>query len=278
MRNLEMSYYNIYYYCNIADNLLTYFNGYIDWAPTGAQFTEPFFSEEPTNFPKYSALHAFCEFVIGRIIHEDTLKELEEIQTEYDNLESVSDKRERLIRAFNYDKRFHNNAKLEVDRLFDYFNVNHQYFFDYLLANDFSYIEDAYDDFIEFDSDIDEIVLRLSREMFYVLFQNREFLLRFNLYLSNANSFCIDRCTIPQWVKRAVMYRDRGRCINCGKDLSGQFDVADKQSMHFDHIVSLHDGGINDVSNIQLLCQHCNTSKNASSFTSNTYKDWYDFD
>lgn len=278
MRNLEMSYYNIYYYCNIADNLLTYLNGYIDWAPTGAQFTEPFFSEEPTNFPKYSALHAFCEFVIGRIIHEDTLKELEKIQTEYDNLESVADKWERLIRAFNYDKRFHNNTKLEVDRLFDYFNVNHQYFFDYLLANDFSYIEDAYDDFIKFDSDIDEIVLRLSREMFYVLFQNREFLLRFNLYLSNANSFCINRCTIPQWVKRTVMYRDRGRCINCGKDLSGQFDVADKQSMHFDHIVSLHDGGINDVSNIQLLCQHCNTSKNASSFTSNTYKDWYDFD
>ena len=67
MRNLEMSYYNIYYYCNIADNLLTYFNGYIDWAPTGAQFTEPFFSEEPTNFPKYSALHAFCEFVIFKL-------------------------------------------------------------------------------------------------------------------------------------------------------------------------------------------------------------------
>lgn len=117
MRNLKMSYYNIYYYCNIADNLLSYFNGYIDWAPTGAQFTEPFFSEKPTNFPKYSALHTFCEFVIRRIIHEDTHKELEEIQTEYDNLESISDKRGRLIQAFNYDIRFHNNTKLEIDRL-----------------------------------------------------------------------------------------------------------------------------------------------------------------
>lgn len=183
-----------------------------------------------------------------------------------------------MIQAFNYDIRFHNNTKLEIDRLFDYFKVKHQYFFDYLLANDFSYIEDAYDNFIEFDSDIDEIVLRLSREMFYVLFQNREFLQNFNLYLSNANSFCIDRCTIPQWVKRAIVYRDRGRCINCGKDLSGQFDVEDERGVHFDHIVPLHNGGINDVSNIQLLCQHCNTSKNASSFTSNKYKDWYDFD
>ncbi len=278
MRNIEISYYNIYYYCNIADNLLIYFNGFIDWAPTGAQFTEPFFTQLPANFPKYSALHSFCEFVVRRIIHEETHKELEEIQSEYDSLENILDKRERLLKAFNYDKQFCNNTKLEVDRLFDYFNIKHQYFFDYLLDDDFTLIEDAYDDFIEFDADVDEITLQLAKEMFYVLFQNRKFLLNFNYYLSKSNSFNIEHCTIPQWVKRAVKYRDRGRCINCGTDLSGQFDVEDERGVHFDHIVPLHNGGINDVSNIQLLCQHCNTSKNATFFTSNKYKDWYDFD
>ena len=276
MRNIEMSYYNIYYYCNIADNFLTYCQNYIDWAPTGAQFTDSFFSEKPIDFSKYSALHSFCEFVVKQLVHEETYKKLEEIQSEYDRLENISDRQERLLIAFNFGGQSGNVKKLEIDRLFDYFNIKHEYFFDYLLTNNFSYIEDAYNEFVEFDSDVDDITLRLSREMFYILFQNRRFLLKFNLYLANSNTYCIERCTIPQWVKRAVIYRDRGRCIKCGMDLSSQFDVVDERGIHFDHIIPLHNGGINDVSNIQLLCQHCNTSKNATVFTSDTYKDWYD--
>ena len=31
---------------------------------------------------------------------------------------------------------------------------------------------------------------------------------------------------MPEWVKRAVFYRDRGRCVLCGKDLSGQLAIS----------------------------------------------------
>ena len=56
MRNLKMNYYNVYYYCNVIDNLLHLFTEDISWATTGAQFTEPFFKGEIENFSKYSAL------------------------------------------------------------------------------------------------------------------------------------------------------------------------------------------------------------------------------
>jgi 5-methylcytosine-specific restriction endonuclease McrA len=47
-------------------------------------------------------------------------------------------------------------------------------------------------------------------------------------------------------------------------------------AIHYDHIVPLAQGGINDVTNIQLLCDKCNlkkTSKNV--FTTLKYESWY---
>ena len=55
MRNIEMNYYNVYYYCNIIDNLLHRFTTSIDWLPTGAQFTEPFLKKNSNLFQ--SILH-----------------------------------------------------------------------------------------------------------------------------------------------------------------------------------------------------------------------------
>lgn len=156
--------------------------------------------------------------------------------------------------------------------------IKHKVFFDFLLESNFTLIEDSYDEFIEFDSVLGDVVLQLSKEMFYVLFQNRDFLLKFNLYLSYSNHYDMERCSIPFWAKRAVKYRDKGRCVFCGADLSGLLDVEDDRSVHYDHIVPSHEGGINDISNLQLLCQHCNTSKKATILTSNKYKDWYDMD
>lgn len=278
MRDLEMSYYNIYHYCNVADNLISYFTCDIEWAPTGAQFTDAFFADQPENFRKYSALHEFCEFVIDRLLYEETHKQLQRIQDEYDKYDKTLDKRLRLQKAFCYDKRFTASTKIEIDYLFDYLGIKHKAFFDFLLERNFTLIEDSYDEFIEFDSVLGDVVLQLSKEMFYVLFQNRDFLLKFNLYLSYSNHYDMERCSIPFWAKRAVKYRDKGRCVFCGADLSGLLDVEDDRSVHYDHIVPLHEGGINDISNLQLLCQHCNTSKKATILTSNKYKDWYNMD
>lgn len=276
MRNINMSYYKVYYYCDIIDRLLYRFTGTIDWASTGAQFTEPFFQGEVDNFPKYSALHSFCEFAINKLMTEDAEKDIEEIQEKYDELSDL-DKPKRLAEAFNYDGQ-HPGLSFEVDDLFRMFEVEHETFYQYLLRNDFEFIIDAYNDFIFLDGDLEDIVLQLSRELFYILFQNRDFLYRFNYYMSTGNSSIFPRCNIPLWVKRAVRFRDRGRCVCCGKDLSGAFDCEDENAVHYDHIVSLHEGGLNDVCNIQLLCRECNLSKSSDSYTNTTYKDWYDFE
>lgn len=276
MRNINMSYYKVYYYCDIIDRLLYRFTGAIDWASTGAQFTEPFFQGEVDNFPKHSALHSFCEFAINKLMTEDAEKDIEEIQEKYDELSDL-DKPKRLAEAFNYDGK-HPGLSFEVDDLFRMFKVEHETFYQYLLRNDFEFIIDAYNDFIFLDGDLEDIVLQLSRELFYILFQNRDFLYRFNYYMSSGNSSIFLRCNIPLWVKRAVRFRDRGRCVCCGKDLSGAFDCEDENAVHYDHIVSLHEGGLNDVCNIQLLCRDCNLSKSSASYTNTTYKDWYDFE
>ena len=275
MRNIEMVYYNVYYYCNILDNLLHLFTSSIDWASTGAQFTEPFFEGEVENFSKYSALHAFCDFAVRKLMFEEAEGVLERVQEVYDGLE-IEDKEQRLKKAFQQSG--NGNCLLEVDRLFRMYNVQHETFYEYLVNNDFDFILDAYTDFVFLDGDLEDAMLHLSRELFYVLFQNREFLYRFNTYMAGANQLVSQRCNIPWWVRRAVKYRDRGKCVCCGKDLSGVLDCEDEASVHYDHMVALHVGGLNDVSNIQLMCRECNLKKSDDSYTGTSYKDWYDFE
>lgn len=277
MRNIEMSYYNVYYYCNIIDNLLRLFTTSIDWATTGAQFLDTFLEGDIEDFSKYSALHSFCDYAVRTLMSEEDEKELDEIQMRYDEEEAIGlDKTARLKYAFQGD--YGLNHRLWVDRLLANYGGNHQSFYNFVKDAEFTFISDVYMDFCFCNGDIDDAVLKLSRELFYVLFQNRDFLYRFNYYLSIKEKPRIQRCNIPSWVKRAVKYRDRGRCVCCGRDLSGVLDCEDQNSIHYDHIVSLSDGGINDVSNIQLMCRSCNLHKSSNSFTMQTYKDWYDFD
>lgn len=276
MRNVEMGYYNIYYYCNILDNLLHYFTEHIDWITTGAQFSGPYFEAEVPNFAKYSALHEFCFFAVKVLVNEDAEDSLKVVQERYDELKNENNKTKRLRKAFQFDED-HRDGKIEIDRILFAYKPEAQSFFSFLLNSDCKCISNDYLDFVFLNGDLEDVLTQMSRELFYVLFQNRDFLFRFNTYMANANPSRIKRCSIPIWVKRAVRFRDRGRCVCCGADLSGHFDCEDEGAVHYDHIVSLHEGGLNDVSNIQLLCQKCNLSKSGESYTSTVYKDWYDF-
>ena len=48
------------------------------------------------------------------------------------------------------------------------------------------------------------------------------------------------------------------------------------ERVHYDHIVPLASGGLNDVTNIQLLCEDCNRRKSAGlAITSTRYEPWY---
>ncbi|MGN6603027.1 MAG: HNH endonuclease [Ginsengibacter sp.] len=84
----------------------------------------------------------------------------------------------------------------------------------------------------------------------------------------------LKRVRIPEWCKKAVFFRDRGHCCICNKDLSGSLSINNKK--HYDHVVPLAQGGLNDIANIQLLCDSCNAGKGGRGIeTSNWYERWY---
>ena len=131
---------------------------------------------------------------------------------------------------------------------------------------------------------------RIAHDTFHLLFEDREFLLRFNQGVAQVIQLCVQkgmlkdftqdgilkRVNIPQWVKRAVLYRDKGRCVYCGKDLTGT--IARGEEVHYDHIVPLARGGINDPTNLQLMCRECNLKKARSISTSDMYQLYWHLD
>jgi len=56
---------------------------------------------------------------------------------------------------------------------------------------------------------------------------------------------------IPADVRLQVFYRDNGCCVNCGSNLS----------IEYDHIIPFSLGGSNSVENVQVLCKRCNRLK-----------------
>lgn len=141
----------------------------------------------------------------------------------------------------------------------------------------------------------EDLMQRISDEVFYVMFTNRVALQGLHEYLAFYVKQCepeffeedhpdlircfsgsgkLKRTKIPKWARRAVFFRDRGICTKCKKDISGLLDRFNVEN--YDHMVPLANGGLNDVTNLQLLCESCNKSKSATSLlVSNSYQRWY---
>jgi len=142
--------------------------------------------------------------------------------------------------------------------------------------------------FLSQETAFEELWEKLTDETFYLLFGNRAFLLRFNQTVANYiqrgavtipkehldDTGRIRRVYLPAWVRDAVYFRDHGRCVLCQVDLSGLLS-ADRVD-HFDHMVALSACGVNDPSNIQLVCESCNLRKgNQTAITGVRYPPWW---
>jgi hypothetical protein len=143
-----------------------------------------------------------------------------------------------------------------------------------------------------------EILLsQIAEEMFFVLFANRNFLRTFNEHMAhrirhlddpcgssahllddrNSDQVKLVRKNPPEWAKRAVFFRDRGYCCTCGRNLENSYSPIN--NAEYDHIIPLAVGGMNDVTNLQLLCKSCNNSKHAHiADCSDIYERWYPID
>lgn len=69
----------------------------------------------------------------------------------------------------------------------------------------------------------------------------------------------VKRTKIPAWAERAVVTRDNGLCVACKRGLLREFTAP----RHIDHIIPLRHSGINDIVNLQLMCDKCNVKKQA---------------
>ena len=215
---------------------------------------------------KYTLLHSFCERYLYYYLMHERYFLLNEI---CDNLEAD------LIVEY---------IKRTADILNEYGIVIRDYAHEIYLFDekyeasdyelDYEYrklVREIFDEMLVYFEEIEGAIIQAT---FYLLYDNKEFLFKFNKFLSQftIDAYLPDSCFdennhikrtkyIPKWLKRAVFYRDRGRCQHCGKDLSGQLVIADDRELQFDHIISLENGGTNDATNFQLLCNQCNWEK-----------------
>lgn len=144
---------------------------------------------------------------------------------------------------------------------------------DLVPANDEDYSQiEAYADRMQekFNS---EALGTISDAVFAILFCDKDFLFAFNVKITDQirklkkedypeylqGDGYLNRDPTPKWLKDGVFFRDRGRCQECGTDLSALFQNGN--NANYDHIIPLRQGGSNDPTNFQLMCEHCNKAK-----------------
>ncbi|MBT2583168.1 HNH endonuclease signature motif containing protein [Planococcus sp. ISL-109] len=280
---MEMKYYNTYYYANIVQNVcensFSYLRNLDDLF--GGEYRILDFIMP---FNKKSVLHEFIEFVIRSIFVEEA--------SELDNINCREKK--------NWDSSNPTYiTPLEV--VLNKYDLNHENFMVWSEKEDCNVSRESFEMYYEYlftEDAFDEVIYKLSKDVFYVLFLNREFLQKFNKLLSSylegclyeedakriiladnltdivRTNFKLYRKNIPMWVQRAVFFRDRGRCTHCNKDLSGILAIGNLEN--YDHIVPLNLYGFNDITNIQMLCRECNSEKSGDAWkVSIKYETWY---
>jgi len=239
-----------------------------------------------------SAFHAFIRFVIDHLLYDYTL------DVDLDHRQAMAEAIGNIPEAV---------ADLEpltvpVEEALRARNIEFDSFVVFLKERDKTFAAADADDLYDYFQDLrlcqpyEDLLAQAAHEVFFILFGNRRLLLHFNAIVSDhveslsmedlddevreqvaplfEGSGALKRAYMPEWVRRAVYFRDRGRCVMCQADLSGIITLWSEEN--YDHMVPLAADGLNDVTNIQLLCAACNLRKaDGAAVTSGAYEDWY---
>ena len=282
---LNVKYYETYYFCNVISNILMEQDSYL-------RNLHNFYGDgnilnmmQP--FRKHSVFHDFLEFVIDDVTWDNTYDiDLEE--------------RQQLIKNNAHLPIINKHLKwdiLPIELALTFHGLEYESFSSFLHERDKKFTtcdkDDIYDYLLELrlNGNFEQLIEHTSKEVFHVLFQNRVLMLVFNTMMANAlerehtvesksddlirKNGKLKRKNIPSWVRKAVYFRDRGRCVLCNKDLSGTLNL--DNVANYDHIVPLSNFGFNDISNMQLLCKECNQNDKhgGDATTSSFYQSWY---
>lgn len=287
---IEARFYETYYFCNVVRNVLHDQFSYLRNLNDFYGDDRIFYLVQP--FQKYSVFHEFIEFIVEDIFYEEVSK------VELVDRRELIEKLRGIPSAISYMK----PKMLPIEHAFKFHDIEYVSFESHLEDIGKSFNDASEDDIYDYmnelrlSGDYEALVQQTVKEVFHVLFQNRQLLMIFNEMMAAAlesqadlsppkeqgssfsRSGVLKRTAIPKWVKRAVYFRDRGRCVLCDKDLSGMLNLDNQEN--YDHIVPLAKHGLNDVSNIQLLCKECNQNEKGAgdAVTSNRYQSWYLYD
>lgn len=230
------------------------------------------------NPQKYTLLHEFIEHYIYYYLLHKRWFVLDELCDDMGSIDSIIDELDEIDKALK-EHGFENTSYLNSKNDILFYDTNYDE-----LAGEIDE-DDIYVNFKDivretFDSMFgcfEKIENDLIEAIFFLLYSNKGFLFQFNKYLSAyintkylpAEAFdeyyhIIRSDYLPQWLKRAVFYRDNGRCQHCGTDLSGLLMISENRGIQYDHIIPLEKGGTNDATNFQLLCADCNLHKSGN--------------
>ncbi len=218
------------------------------------------------SYPKFTPLHQYIEYVVSEVVWEERNTDSAKLLSEY----SRSDGRrlwvDHLLSGHGFDMSLETWSEVgeTAGSVVGYF--------EYLVDSDV----------------LPELTDRVAKEVFHVLFTNRKVLKNFgrvaaDRVLEVAPGFYPEkfgrtgkllRARVPQWARNAVFHRDKGLCVHCHTDLTRL--IHQQNALHFDHVIPLARGGMNDVTNLQLLCERCNLGKGGSeTATVASYESWY---
>ncbi len=195
---------------------------------------------------KWTILHDYIEYVVS----SDFSFHFRGSGWEYEDVEPIISMLESHQIAFlSLDEYIEN--WLHDDESGETVEVNEQYRDEYKYQYASEYLEDFAHD------NLKPIIVT---EVFALLFADREAMKVFNLKVADGIGERTKRHgRWPEWLRRALYCREKGLCAICKTDLSSLLHTQGKLAI--DHIVPLALNGVNDPTNLQILCQSCNSKK-----------------